>query len=303
MNGWFMWYPQQFPPRNNVNPLYISFHLTPSEEANFFTEDTIAHLKKYEPIGARDLNTVQMMKNHGINSYFSGCLTLTLNNSYYNKIHTGNIIICEPYIELGSTKKNNKYFRKIFALSPWIRKTKFMCVLYKRYYHNNLEKSVKGLLLRMLEVAAFYQTYSELFDDIILLKAEYTTHLVDNYTTVEQKFKMADDLLRRYANAKMMITSRIHAGLPCLAFETPTIFITSKELADSDTIRKGGRFGGLLDFFNYATYNKGELEYHGNLGSSKIGLDNIPKNPDNYKKYQKLLDTEVRKYIANTNKE
>ena len=86
MNGWFMWNPSSFPPPINVNPLYISFHLTPSKEKDFFTAETIEHLKKYEPIGARDCNTMRMMKAHGIDSYFSNCLTLTLDKSFISSV-------------------------------------------------------------------------------------------------------------------------------------------------------------------------------------------------------------------------
>ena len=35
MNGWFMWDVTSFPPPDNVNPLFISFHLTPSIEKIF----------------------------------------------------------------------------------------------------------------------------------------------------------------------------------------------------------------------------------------------------------------------------
>ena len=34
----------------------------------------------------------------------------------------------------------------------------------------------------------------------------------------DDRFKLANDLLRDYANAKLVITSRIHTTLPCMAF-------------------------------------------------------------------------------------
>lgn len=42
-----------------------------------------------------------------------------------------------------------------------------------------------------------------------------------------------------------MVTSRIHAALPCLAFGTPVIFIKPN--------RGVSRFDGLTDFFNMFT--------------------------------------------------
>jgi len=36
MNGWFMWNPKNFPPASCINPLFISFHLTPKICELFF---------------------------------------------------------------------------------------------------------------------------------------------------------------------------------------------------------------------------------------------------------------------------
>lgn len=41
MNGWFMHNPEAFPPSESINPLFISFHLTPPAEKDFFTPQTI----------------------------------------------------------------------------------------------------------------------------------------------------------------------------------------------------------------------------------------------------------------------
>lgn len=76
MNGWFTWNCSKFLPPKCINPLFVSFHLTPPKAKDFFTPEIIEYLKRYQPIGARDTLTMQMMKEHGIDSYFSGCLTL-----------------------------------------------------------------------------------------------------------------------------------------------------------------------------------------------------------------------------------
>lgn len=38
----------------------------------------INNLKKYEPIGCRDISTQKFLEKNGINAYFSSCLTTTL---------------------------------------------------------------------------------------------------------------------------------------------------------------------------------------------------------------------------------
>lgn len=85
MNGWFMWNPAKFPPAPSINPLFVSFHIVPSFSERFFTKETIAYLKKFEPIGARDYGTRDLLESYGIKSYYSSCLTLTLGMHYKNE--------------------------------------------------------------------------------------------------------------------------------------------------------------------------------------------------------------------------
>ena len=41
-----------------------------------------------------------------------------------------------------------------------------------------------------------------------------------------QRFQLAKQLLDQYARAKLVISTRIHGALPCLALNTPIIFIS-----------------------------------------------------------------------------
>ena len=58
-----------------------------------------------------------------------------------------------------------------------------------------------------------------------------------------QKFWQAEELLSRYAKAQLVITSRLHCALPCLAMGTPVIFIHPKYHEDT-------RFAGLREILN-----------------------------------------------------
>ena len=82
MNSWWMWNPSSFPPSEDINPLFVSFHISPMAEEGMLSDEGVSYLKRYQPIGARDAGTMQILKKHGIQSYFSGCLTLTLGKSY-----------------------------------------------------------------------------------------------------------------------------------------------------------------------------------------------------------------------------
>jgi hypothetical protein len=89
LNGWFLHRPEHWPPSTSLHPLIISFHLTReivpgSNISKIAPSDTVLKgnglefLKRHEPIGARDLDTLAQLRSAGIDAYFSGCLTLTL---------------------------------------------------------------------------------------------------------------------------------------------------------------------------------------------------------------------------------
>lgn len=109
----------------------------------------------------------------------------------------------------------------------------------------------------ILLVDPFYKYQSEdyrnyLEEKIVPEKYHHQVHKIthtlpkDHTYTETEKIALAEKLLERYAKAKLVITSRIHSALPCLAIGTPVIFVT----AGYD--RKYGmeRFDGLLPFFH-----------------------------------------------------
>ena len=83
MNGWFLHNKFNWPPSKNIYPLCTSMHFTPNDYIDIgykFLDDIGGdYLKNYEPIGCRDLSTKKMLESKGIQSYLSGCVTLTLN--------------------------------------------------------------------------------------------------------------------------------------------------------------------------------------------------------------------------------
>jgi len=59
INGWFMENPKNWPPNNNISPLFISFHINPSAERDLLKPESLNYLKQYEPIGCRDTYTLK----------------------------------------------------------------------------------------------------------------------------------------------------------------------------------------------------------------------------------------------------
>ncbi len=85
MNGWYTAGYEFWPPKNDsFVPLLTSIHINPLHDygavaERFSRKNVVRYLKKFGPVGARDLSTLEFFKKNGIDSYFSACMTLTLN--------------------------------------------------------------------------------------------------------------------------------------------------------------------------------------------------------------------------------
>lgn len=80
MNGWHKTNQKQWPPSDNIIPLFIGFHLRtrPSAFGNVPTSPkSIEYFKNHGPIGCRDLYTHKLLQKYGVDSYISNCLTTT----------------------------------------------------------------------------------------------------------------------------------------------------------------------------------------------------------------------------------
>ena len=64
-----------FPYHPNVRPLFISFHVN---RLDMLSESAQAYLREYGPVGCRDWNTVFLLLSAGIDAFFTGCLTTTV---------------------------------------------------------------------------------------------------------------------------------------------------------------------------------------------------------------------------------
>ena len=74
MNGWYMHNIDKFPPSKKIKPIWISFHI--AERSQQIVEKHLKYFKNQPPIGCRDQATVELLKKHGIDAFFTGCLTL-----------------------------------------------------------------------------------------------------------------------------------------------------------------------------------------------------------------------------------
>ena len=183
-NGWYHHRYSKFPFPENVNPLFISFHVNTDDHKEdkryaYLQDHTIIqptieanteYLKKYEPIGCRDYHTVNLLKDRGIDAYFSGCLTLTLKNPFFNYERTEEILVIDAHI------------------------------------------SVPDL-------------FTEVVPQHVREKAVYISQALSVHKSREEKFALARAHMNRLARAKLVITTRLHSALPCLAYGTPVVLL------------------------------------------------------------------------------
>lgn len=64
------------PYHPNLNPVFLSFHL---HRTSILTPAAVDYLRQYGPIGCRDWTTVDLLLSAGVDAFFTGCLTTTVN--------------------------------------------------------------------------------------------------------------------------------------------------------------------------------------------------------------------------------
>lgn len=268
MNGWFTNNYNNWVPSEDIEPLFVSFHVNNTAAPGMLNSKGIAYLKKHEPIGCRDLYTTDLLKSKGIDAYFSGCLTLTLDSyGIDNSLRGDDIFIVDLLYSYPSWKK--------------------LTYDWKRLLRGIQNKKVFKLGQKKQHVANF-------IDKEVLNRAIYINQEppAGKYTDSE-KFQMAEDLLIKYATAKLVITSRIHCALPCLAMGTPVIFVNG-----FDSFVDLCRFDGILDLFNRIDLDSKTGNYTSNFGlEGKIKLNTIVENLEKHHVLAEPLKAKCKTFV------
>lgn len=250
MNGWYMHNPKNWPPSPKIHPLFVAFHLNLLAKKELTSSESISYLKAHEPIGCRDYDTMNILKSYGVDAYFSGCMTLTLGKTFRSENKDGSVYIVDPKI-----KARVSYVNYLLAL------------LYTLFHYSAIRKLLRKKFLywqygkcRLIYVVNFFKQYSKVFDKKVLLNATYLTqespYYQDAFKDDFERLDEAKRLIKGYARASLVITSRIHCALPCLGMGTPVFFT---ELDDDSEISQC-RLKGLKDLLNVIKCRDGEVE-------------------------------------------
>lgn len=259
MNAWYIWDPLKFPISDRIIPLPISMHISPfCAEKLLSIEKVFYWFKSHEPIGCRDKGTEYFLRSKGINTYFSGCLTLTLGEKYKFTRKKRGIVFVDPYIEHINIKIGVINFLKIIKAIVFHSKT--ILRLKKKFNHNYCLGRC-STVKKLIYSAAFFETYKHVFSTDKLLNADYVTHIVKvgsgtELETEEEKLSYAESLIQKYSSSELVVTSRIHCALPCLGIKTPVIFTIGETIEEKSPLESSGRFDGLINLFNIMRINK-----------------------------------------------
>ncbi len=277
MNGWFTDSPENWPPNPNLIPFFISFHMQPSSAKIILRKkENVDYLKKHSPIGCRDYKTLELLQEKGIDSYFSFCLTTTLGKNYKTNKKTNEIYLVDLLYS---------YDRSILS------KIK-------------LRHALKQFSLRKLKkLKDFFNPKARIEDfipDEVISKGIVVNHYVSSELSNEKLYKIAKTYIKNYSSAKLVITSRIHCALPCLALGTPVLFLME---GLTDESLHMSRFRGILDHINILT-NQTKEEFEKHFGSkmnvyspSEIDWDNPPQNPKTFEPLSRKLIERCEKFI------
>lgn len=117
MNGWYIYDEQQWPISDDIEPLFVSMHIS-GKKKKFLKRirENRKKLEKYGPMGGRDLATVELLNNAGIKSFFSGCLTLTLPVNPY--IKKKEYVLCVDVPSEVSQKVKGSTKRDVYSVTP-----------------------------------------------------------------------------------------------------------------------------------------------------------------------------------------
>lgn len=289
MNGWYMHLPQNWPPSDLINPLYVAFHLNSTVKDELLSEESISYLKRHQPIGCRDLKTMELLQVNGVEAYFSGCMTLTLGEKYKTLDKEDTTYIVDP---IYNGKIN--FYKVLCAIYTMLLHPIDILKLYRTkqlilHYGRNI-------ILKALKTALYYKEYSRIFGKDIVMNSIYVNQenmfYKTHFQTDKERLEEAERLIKNYAKAQLVITSRIHCALPCLGIETPVIYLERCQDKEDSTCR----LGGLRELFNIIKVDRGILkpEFNNELPITKF---NHPSNKDSWKILASALKNKCLDFI------
>lgn len=246
MNGWWMKHPEHWPPPPNIIPLFVSFHVTTGPaRAAMLSENSLEYLRRHEPIGCRDHSTMEFLRDAGIDSYFSGCLTMTFPRR--QREMAGEVLFVDAF--RGHFFESLQTAQRGLEGKLWAHRAADGAGERRRIADHKLLARIAGM------------------PEDWCVAARQASAVISRDTSQDTKFDQATSLLEQYANAKVIVTSRLHAVLPATAMGVPCMFVFKDELSSGaavvnrsdqghDCTRHDPRLSGLIDHTHHVTLSR-----------------------------------------------
>lgn len=176
-----------FPPPACIDPLYIGVSIGKRAQRSMLTPESVKHFKQHGPVGCRDLHTYNLLQGLGVDVWFSGCPTMSMENVWGPRTNDVYIVDIDEPIQDRS--------------------------------------GLRGFTAK--KTTKIHPDYRSTLPEEICQQATEISHFTRVGDDQERRYEMVQDLIRKYATAKLVITSRLHVALPCAAFGTPCVMLYS----------------------------------------------------------------------------
>lgn len=256
-NGWFTHNQETWPVNKSVHPLFTSVHIS---KGFSFNEQSISELKKFQPIGCRDLDSMRRLNEQGIDAYFSGCLTMAMKP---RNVERNGILFVVDNIKFDEKGNGNSTFVNGGITS----------------YDDFLKWKGSKYIIKELK---------KQFSKDEIEKAEFASQFRDKNLPIKSQFEYTEKWLEKISKKELVVTTRIHTLMPSMAMGTPALFImiNNKDL----------RFKGLSDYWNFIDFSDND-KFNINI-HTKFQFKNKPISKRINRKNGKIVNNEsFRKFI------
>ena len=170
LNGFFLG-EGSWPPSGSLEPFFYAFHIAAHSQEKVCSAEGLRYLRKYQPIGCRDRGTMDLLAKHGIEAFYSKCVSLTFEK-----------------------RQKDPDEGVVFLVG--------------------LSKAAESVVPRKIRERAVVVDQPK-------LRLPSLSH--------ETREQLAEHLLDTYAKrASLVITSKIHCAMPCIAMGIPVVFLYDK---------------------------------------------------------------------------
>lgn len=305
MNGWYTHNPENWPPKNtNISPLLIAMHieqdaLNGAPAKVFISPQSKTFLNKFGPVGARNYPTLELFQKNDIKSYFSGCITLTLNPDPQVKKQNYVLAVDVPDNIYDTMLKNTS--RPIIRLDTnrkrnLDRETRFLLAEFWLYLYQSAHAIITTRLHTMLPCLAFKTP-------VLAISGRDPKRyrgLIDltNYATAEEYIRNPNifNLNHPPKNPNQYIRLRKNLERRCKSF---TEYDSNKSYLNGKTINELLKNPKILQFFVNAALDTWTLEeINGKMLALKNQLNTpSPTQPLGIKASTKSLITAINRKI------